>query len=481
MLLAYTLYGIGGLLTVLILTVIIRTLAFVPSKTESKNTSLGILADDGLTASLAEMVKCATVSSRDKSLEDNSEFERFKSLLPRLFPKVYDKCENISISDRSILLKWSGRNHKDVTVLMSHYDVVEADSEGWQHNPFGGQIVDGYLWGRGTLDTKCTINGILSAAERLIGEGFVPENDIYFAFGGDEEINGHGASDIVEYFAQKNITPAFVLDEGGAVTEGAFPGVKSPIALIGIAEKGLLNVEYSIKGGGGHASAPNAKTPIGRLSAACVRIEHGGFDYHLTEPAELLFNTAGRHSTLLYRVIFANLWLFGPVLSLIAKQRGGELNAMLRTTTAFTMMEGSRGVNVIPSVAKMASNHRILPGESVETTVDRIKRLADDDGIEIRVINSHEPSVISKTDCDAYRRLCDIVGEVWQNAIVSPYLMVACTDSRHWGRICDRVYRFSPLELSNELRSTIHGNDERIPTVQIAKCTEFYSKLMKKI
>ena len=165
---------------------------------------------------------------------------------------------------------------------------------------------------------------------------------------------------------------------------------------------------------------------------------------------------------------------------MISKHRGGELNAMLRTTTAFTMMEGSRGVNVIPTVAKMASNHRILPGESVTTTVDRIKRLTDDDGIEIKVINSHEPSVISETDCDEYRRVSDAVGEIWQNAIISPYLMVACTDSRHWGRICDRVYRFSPLELSNVLRSTIHGNDERIPTVQIAKCTEFYIRLMKK-
>jgi carboxypeptidase PM20D1 len=342
-------------------------------------------------------------------------------------------------------------------------------------------ICDGVLWGRGTLDTKSTLNAIMCAAGSLISAGFVPEHDVYFAFGGDEEINGHGAPDIVDYFEKKNITPGFVLDEGGAATENAFPGVKKLVAMIGIAEKGLLNVKYTVSGGGGHASSPDPITPIGRLSAACTRVERDAFPYRVTEPVKLLFDNAGRHSTLFYRMVFANLWIFNPILSLIGRKGGGEVNGMVRTTTAFTQMSGSKGANVIPAVAYMTSNHRILPGESVASTLARIKKTVNDPKVEISVINGHEPSIVSDTRCAEYSLITDTVSEMWHDAVVTPYLMLACSDSRHWGRICNKVYRFSPLELSSELRGTIHGNNERVSLDAIEKCVEFYIRLMKKL
>ena len=193
-----------------------------------------------------------------------------------------------------------------------------------------------------------------------------------------------------------------------------------------------------------------------------------------------MFDLVGRHSSFLYRVLFANLWCFGPVLSLYAKLSGGEMNAIVRTTTAFTQMEGSKGVNVIPPVAKMASNHRIIPGETVESTVAHIKKAVKDKNVEVSVINGNDPSVISRNDCEAYDRVRSSVAETWQDAIVTPYLMVAGSDSRHWGEISDKVYRFSAMALTKEERGYIHGNNERIPFATISRTVEFFERLMRK-
>ena len=193
-----------------------------------------------------------------------------------------------------------------------------------------------------------------------------------------------------------------------------------------------------------------------------------------------MFDTVGRYSTFLYRLIFANQWCFGPVLSLYAKLSGGEFNAVVRTTTAFTQMEGSKGVNVIPPVAKMASNHRIIPGETVESVVDHIKKAVNDESVDVSVINGKNPSVISETKCEAYERVRSTVAETWQDAIVTPYLMVAGSDSRHWGEISDKVYRFSAMALTKEERGMIHGNNERIPLATISRTVEFFTRIIKK-
>ncbi len=467
-------------LVLLFAVVIIRTLAFKP-KNQSKKISESIIVNVDKSASdLAQMIQCRTVSDRDSSLEDESEFEKFEELLPKLFPRIYEKCSFEKVERRALLFRWKGKSSNAPSVFMAHYDVVGADPAGWEKPPFDGVLENGVLWGRGTLDTKSTVNGILGAAEALIADGFVPENDIYFAFGGDEEINGTGAKSIVELFKSRGITPALVLDEGGAVCYNVFPGVKKPLALIGIAEKGMLNLEYSVKGDGGHSSSPYPNTPISRLSRSVTAVERKPFKFTLTKPALEFFDEAGRHSTFLYRMIFANLWLFAPVFSLIAIKSGGETNAIVRTTTAFTQMEGSKGANVIPSYARMVSNHRIIPGETVESTVNRIRKSVKDKKVDISVINGFDPSAVSRTDCEEYAKIRSVISEIWQDAAVSPYLMVACSDARHWSAISDRVYRFSPMVLSKEARDSIHGNNEKIPLKSIGEIVEFYIKLMKR-
>ena len=465
---------------VFVAVVLIRTLMFTPEKVENKATYPVFVNGEKATHDLAEMIKCKTISDRDRANEDDGEFERFKALLPTLFPGVYENCEAEYPTDRSILLHWKGKSSDAPTVLMSHFDVVSVVEEDWEKPAFEGIIENGVLWGRGTLDTKGTLNGALQAAEALIGEGFVPENDIYFAFSGNEEINGGGSPAIVDLFEQRGITPGLVVDEGGAVVENVFPGVTQPVALIGICEKGMLNVQYTVKGGGGHSSSPAPHTPVGRLSKACCKLENHPFKYTLSPAAMAMFDTLGRHSTFLYRLLFANVKVFAPVLDIFTRLTGGELNAIVRTTTAFTMMEGSKGVNVIPPVACMRSNHRLVHGDTQEKILAEIKKVCEDEHVKVERLEGSDPSRISLVEGAAYDRVKSVIHKTWPEALVSPYPMVACSDSRHWGRISDKVYRFSAMALSKEERGTIHGNNERIPLATIAKTVEFYIRLIKK-
>ncbi len=475
----YVSLGIFAAVLILAVIVIIRTLLFSAKQIPKNNIEEVIVNNEKAVSDLSEMVRCRTVSSRDKADEDEEEFSKFKSVLPKMFPNVYNKCEYEELGSRALLYRYRGKSSDLPTVFMAHFDVVSVEEEKWQKPPFDGIREDGVLWGRGTVDTKITLNGALQALEALIKEGFVPKNDIYLAFAGDEEINGTGASMIVNKFESSGIIPGVVLDEGGAVVQNVFPGVKEPCALIGIAEKGMLNAEFSYSGNGGHASSPKPHTPVGKLSAACVAVENHPFKFRICDATKSMFDTLARHSNFLYRMIFANLWLFAPVLNMICKKNGGELNALLRTTCAFTQMEGSKGMNVIPPSAKMVANLRILPGETPETAMKYLETVINNPEIKLRNIDGMPPSVISEVGNDSWNRVVDAVSATWSDAIVSPYLMVACSDSRHWGRISNKVYRFSAMALTNEERATIHGNDERITEEKIGKCVEFYMRFMK--
>ena len=321
-----------------LLIILVRGLLFRPQNAKEVISEEISFDSDKAVNSLCEMVRCKTVSYADTSIEDNAEFEKFIALLPKLFPKVFSVCEFTQLPDRALLLKWKGQSEGDATVLMAHYDVVPVDESGWEKPAFEGIVEDGVIWGRGTLDTKVSLNSALNAAEHLIANGFTPNNDIYFAFSGNEETNGKGAPNIVDYFEQNKINIGLVLDEGGAVVENVFPGVKAPCGLIGIAEKGMLNLEYKVASNGGHASSPKPNAPIDMLCSACGNVLHYPFRAGVSVPVAEMFDTLGRHSNLLYRIIFANLRIFFPLLDAICKKQGGELNALVRTTTAFTQM-----------------------------------------------------------------------------------------------------------------------------------------------
>ncbi len=467
------------LILAFIAVLVIRGLMFTP-KPEAPADSAPVSVDgDKAVAHLQAFIQCKTVSYREKSLEDESAFEKLEGLLPQFYPNLFKTCTFEKPGPRSLLFCWKGQSSEKPGVLMAHYDVVPVDEAGWDKPPFDGVIENGVLWGRGTLDTKGTFVSILEAAEQLMASGFTPENDLYLAFAGDEEISGDGAPAIVRWFQQKGVTPAFVLDEGGAVVQNVFPGVKAPCAVVGTGEKGPMDVRLVLDGAGGHSSTPPPHSPVGVLAQAVNRIESHPFPFTLTPPAAQMFDTLGRRSTLLYRIIFANLWCFRPVLNMICKKGGGELNALVRTTVAFTQMQGSAASNVLPPHAWVGANLRLIGDETVESAKAYLEKVIANDKIKVEVVHGMNPSRISRTDDEPFQRLSAAIRATWTDAVVSPYLMLACSDSRHYGAISDHVYRFSAMALSKEERGMIHGNNERIPLDTLKTTVAFYQRMIK--
>ncbi len=471
-------YVILAVLAAFLLLIICRTLAFTPKKAPHHTPNEVTFDKEKATENLRTLIKFKTVSHYFAEEEAEDQFRGLLDALPILYPALFKICEYRELADRAVLIRWKGKNSTAPTVLMAHYDVVPADEAAWEKPPFDAVLEDGVLWGRGTLDTKVTLNSALFAANQLTENGFVPENDVYFAFSGGEEVNGKGAVNIVNYFKENNISPAMVVDEGGAVVENVFPGVKGQCALIGIAEKGLLNVSYTALSEGGHASAPKPGTPLIRLSRAILKIEGKPFKMHVTTPVAKMFDTLGRHSSFAFRMIFANLWCFGWVLNLIAKKSGGEMNALLRTTVAFTKAQGSNARNVIPPKAEFISNIRLNPNDTIDSAINRLNKTVGDEKVKITMLEGTNPSSISVTDCKEWEKLSRAVADTWQGSIVSPYLMVQCSDSRHYNGFCDKVYRFSCMDLTSEERATIHGHNERIRLDCLYRSVEFYIRLI---
>ncbi|NLT15220.1 MAG: M20/M25/M40 family metallo-hydrolase [Clostridiales bacterium] len=476
------LYIVLALIVAFLGVILIRAAIFRP-RTEKEDEPETVDFDrDAAVSTLQELIHCRTVSFYDPAMEDDTEFERFIGLLPELYPEVARECILTRLPNRALLFKWNGTEHNAPSVLMSHYDVVPVDADKWTKPAFDALIDEnGVLWGRGCLDTKLTFNGIMYAANHLITRGYKPSQDIYFAFSGGEEVNGPGAVHIVDWFENHGITPALVVDEGGAVVENVFPGVQRPCALIGIAEKGMMNIELSVSSSGGHASSPKPHSPIGILSRACCRLENHPFKMHITESAAEMFDTLGRHSSFMYRIIFANLWCFGGILDTMSKKKGGELNALLRTTVAFTQASGSQAPNIIPPTASFVANLRLNPRDSVDSALGYVKSIAGDENVHFTVgAGAINPSAISEIRCSAWGKVAEAVADTWPGCIVSPYLMVQCSDSRHYGRISNHVYRFSAADLTAEERSSIHGNDEHVRVEVVKRAVEFYIRLMGK-
>ncbi len=482
----YIALGIVAALLVLVLVVLMRALAFHPKKIERTKAEPIVIDKEKAVTNLQALVRCKTVSNVNKKLEDESEFAKLKALLKTLFPQVYAKTEFQELGPRELLFHLKGRSEEKTkaSIFMAHFDVVPANVKNWKKDPFAGIIENGILWGRGTIDTKGTLNGVLSGAEFLLEKGFIPEHDMYFAFAGDEEIAGGSAKLAVAYLKEHKIEPLLVIDEGGAVISGFFPGVSRPIAVIGTAEKGAYAIEFHVDGEGGHASAPGPHTPVGKLARTAVDIEKHPFQFHLTKPVKEMFDTLGRESTFAYRVIFANLWLFKPLLNRMTRKSGGQLNALVRTTIALTQMEGSPATNVIPDSAMIGMNLRLLPNDSIDSVTAKYEKIAKKYGVKMVPINSYKwgASTISTTESLGYEKIKEAIVGTWgDETIVTPFLMTAAADARWYGAISDKVYRFSPMKLKRDQMEMIHGDDEQLSKTQIAEEVEFYYRLMKSL
>lgn len=472
-------YVIGIILGLLIL-LLVRTLLFRPYP-QKKVPAFSLEVDaNRAVENLAQMIQCRTVSYADTSLEDAGEFERFRELLKNSYPWVHKECEFQRIGRTGLLFRWPGKSSDKPTVYMAHYDVVPAPEDSWEHPPFAAVIADGYLWGRGTLDTKGTLCAILEGAEHLLTQGFVPANDIYLSFSGDEETNGPSTPAIVDYLEAKGIRPHMVLDEGGAIVEGAVPGVRGKCALVGTGEKGKLHLRLSVKSRGGHASSPPPHSPVGILARAVAKIEGKPLGFHLAKPAVDMFDVLGRHANFGFKLVFANLRLFAPLLNLAAKKVGGEINALVRTTVAFTKMQASDTVNVFPSVASVEADVRLMEGSTPESVIQDLKRRINNPAVEVESLNTIKVMPFSPRGTEPWQRLEEGILQVWPGTLVSPYLMIAASDSRHYTKICPNVLRFSGMELTGEERKMIHGTNERIPIGKVATTVKFFIGMMQK-
>ncbi len=459
--------------------ILVRAVLFKPYPEPEMISGEIAVKEDKIIKDMSDMIRIKTVSYQDKSKVDDKEFDKFRALLAERFPLVHDKCNLLRLGDSGLLYYLKGKSNQEPAVLMAHYDVVPVEEKDWDRPAFSGLVENGYIWGRGTLDTKGTLCGIFEALEQLLEQGFMPENDIYLSFTGDEEVEGGSCPFIVSYMEENGIKPAFVLDEGGAVVERVFPGVTRPCAVVGVGEKRSVNVELAIKSDGGHASTPPTHTILGQLSEAIVRIEKKPFRSQFVKPVREMFDTLGRYSGFGMKILFANLWCFKPLLNAYCKIAGGEMNAMMRTTCAVTKMEGSKAFNVLPSVATAGLNLRLLGNDTPESAVEYLNKVIHNDKIKVSVQNAMGESGYSDTDCPKWELLKQVIHTTWPDAIVSPYLMMACSDSGHYSRITDRIYKFSAMPLSKEERGMIHGKNERIPIATLLKTVQFYVRLLK--
>ncbi len=435
-------------------------------------------------AKLQALIRIPTVSYPDWSQVDTGAFDRLLDELRAQFPLLHDRLELTRIRSHGLLLHWRGTSSAKPVVLMAHLDVVPIAAAEWTREPFSGDIVslDGKpaVWGRGTLDDKGCVTAICEAVERLLAEGFAPTQDVWLSFGCDEEVFGQAAQAAVEELSSRGIAPWFVLDEGGAIAYDVMAGVQAPVGVVGLTEKGATALELTVLGDGGHASTPAQNGPTVRLARALTRLDKAQMPARLTLPVAELFRRLAPQVSGAQRVIFSNSTRFAPIVARLLTRLGPEAAAMVRTTFAITMLEGSPAINVIAPKATAGVNARILPGDTVDDAVAHVKRAIGDDKVEVSVTMRGEASPISPMD-DAFALIESTITEVFPEAIATPYTMMAATDSRFFTTICERVYRFAPFRMTKHQRETIHAANEHIYVDDWLIGIDWYRRLIERL
>lgn len=428
---------------------------------------------------LQALVRIPTVSHRDWSLVDTDAFDRLLAELERQFPLLHERLELTRIPTHALLFRWPGRSSERPVVLMAHLDVVPVEGT-WQHPAFSGDVVDGNIWGRGTLDDKGCVAGICEAVETLLEDGFVPAQDVWLSFGCNEEVSGEAATLAVEELVRRDVRPWFVLDEGGAVASEAFPGVAAPVGVVGVTEKGVTSLELRVEGRGGHASTPARMGPTARIARAITRIDRSPMPASTPEPTIELFRRLAPHAPLPLRALMANAGRLGPVLTRALVAAGPEPAAMTRTTFAVTTLSGSPALNVVAATAKAGVNIRVMVGDTVAGVLEHVRKVVDDNEVHIDVVEQNEPSPVSPRD-EAFGLIETTIAELFPDAVPSPYVMMAATDSRFFTRICDRVYRFAPFRMTKAQRESIHSYDEHLGVDAFLDGVRWYRRLIERL
>jgi carboxypeptidase PM20D1 len=435
---------------------------------------------------LGGAIRFKTIADKDPKKIIDSEFEGMHKFLKDSFPLVHAKL-NKEVIGHSLLYTWKGSDRsKKAILLMGHQDVVPiapGTEDKWDHPPFSGTIADGYIWGRGAIDNKSGVIGVFEAVENLLRDGFSPQRTIYLSFGHDEEIGGYnGTAKIVEILVSRGVELDYVLDEGGIITDSMFPGIDAPVALIGIAEKGYISLELIVEGKGGHSSIPPKETTVGILSKAVARLEDNPFKPRLDGAAALMFKELTPYLPFYQKLWLSNLWLFEPVV-LNKLTKSTSTNAMVRTTTAPTMLQGSNKENVLAAKARAVVNFRVLPGDTTDIVKKRVAEVVNDKRVKINPLSLNiNPSPISDVHTPFYRVLEKSIRQLSdRDVIIAPYLVVAATDSRHFISLTKNIYRFIGFTLSSEDLKGFHGTNEKISVDEYVRAVKIYYQIIRNI
>ena len=427
---------------------------------------------------LAKMIQKETISSLGE--EDRTKFYEFHETLEELFPNVHKTCEK-HVFNGSLLFRWSGKSSKAPILFMSHQDVVEAGGT-WEHAPFSGDIdEDGRVWGRGTVDTKGSLFCIFQAVEELIIEGYEPEVDVYIASSCTEEWSGEGAPDTVQYLKEQGVEPALVLDEGGMIIEEPIAGVKGTYGMVGVVEKGYGDVKFIAKSNGGHASAPKKNSPLVRLGRFMADVEkHSPFKNELSPTLEEMFRRCAPNMDFGMKVIFANMWLFKPLLEKLLPSINSLAGAMMHTTLAFTTAKGSDGLNVLPQEAYVTGNMRFSHHQPNKESIEAVSAVAKKYDIETEVIIQHEPCPVVEYKSEAFRLVEETAKEIYPGIGICPYIMTGGTDAKFYKEVSQNCIRFAPLYINGQQYGSIHALNENIFRGTLPMGVDFYKSVIKK-
>lgn len=468
----------------ILLLLLIAILLFNTFRFESKQLDVQTTATSPASQTAIEHFQKAigykTISYGDSTQFDSSAFHGFHRYLESTYPLVHSRLTHEKVARFSLLYRWEGKDPSlNAIILMAHQDVVpieDATKDKWTVDPFAGEVKDGFIWGRGTADDKINLISIMEAAEKLLAEGFQPARTIYFAFGHDEELGGIGARATAALLKSRNIKADLVLDEGGIITKERVPGMTKPVALIGTSEKGYLSLELTAEKNGGHSSMPEAETSIDILAQAIMRLREQPFPASFSESTRGFLEHIGPEMPFLQKIVFANPWLFKGVIIGIYEQTGGG-NALVRTTIAPTILTAGVKDNVIPTIAKATINFRLLPGDSADKVIQRVKEVINDDRVTVSTFNNFkgEPTGVTPEDSFAYKKTDVVVRRVFPNTITTPFLMIGGTDSRHFSEVSEGIIKFSPMIDP----IGFHGIDERASLESYQYALAFFEQLIR--
>jgi len=484
------LIALAVIVLVIVGIVLYRTSHFTIQLPEEHTMPLEEIDGEEVARHLGLAIQMKTISNADPARVDPLPFEGLRNLLRMLYPQVEDHLTREVINDGALLYTWQGTDPDlDPIALAAHQDVVPADEtpdSGWSYPPFAGEVAEGYVWGRGALDCKGVLIGIMEAVNNLIRQGFKPRRTVYLLFGHDEECHGaRGAVELARILEARGVRLSLLLDEGSAICLSTLPGIERPVAMIGVTEKGHLSLKLKATAKAGHASVPPAETAIGALSLAIATLENNPFPQHL-DMVEFIMSFLGDEMPFLDRMMLANTWLFGGAVRR-KMSSNPTTDANTRTTIAPTMLRAGSAENVLPATAEAVINLRIFPGETVRETYERVYDLVADKTVEVlpqhgeTLESDHtwEPSEISNIDSPQFRLLSRLALSAYPKALVAPFMMNGATDSRHYTRLSNFIFRFSPIVLSPEDQQTVHGVNERLSFENAARMVGFMQALIR--